>query len=121
VAAGRDRQGGHSPCNELFAFARESNDMARFWKNSWDWCHICGTRTEKCVEIAYPTNAEHQFLGARGAGSKGEKGKFLRICADCGETIVKIGNGEIDSADRNNPALVSRHLRRMNRYEPDAN
>jgi hypothetical protein len=68
---------------------------------------VCGTRQGNNVEISYPSNAEHQYLGADGKGlPPGDNGKFLRICADCGETIVRIGRGEIGEAVRNNPALI---------------
>jgi len=88
--------------------------MARFWKKSWDWCHICGTRQDTNVDISYPSNAEHQFFGHGQDGTLKEVGKYLRICAACGETIVRIGRGEIDSAVRNNPALTSEGTERSN-------
>ena len=96
--------------------------MAQFWKKSWDWCHICGTRQGNCVEIVYPSNAEHQFSGDHGDGSEGDGGKFLRICADCGETIVRIGRGEMTDAVRNNPALITAQIRGFSPYfKPDVN
>jgi hypothetical protein len=85
--------------------------MARFWKKaSSDWCHVCGARQRTCVEIDYPTNAEHQFLSEEACSSDCGKGRYLRICADCGKSIVRIGRGEIKSDVRNNPALVTAHI-----------
>jgi hypothetical protein len=96
--------------------------MARFWSKSWDWCHVCGTRQGHNVEISYPSNAEHQYVGADGKCSPGDKGKFLRICADCGETIARIGRGEIKQAVRNNPALIPALVRGISPYtNPDDN
>jgi hypothetical protein len=100
----------------MFAFARERIVMAWFWKKSWDWCHICGERQGNCVEVEYPRNAEHEFLGDGGDYSGGDVGRFVRMCADCGETIVRIGRGEIEEAVRNNPALVTAHIKGLSPY-----
>jgi hypothetical protein len=83
--------------------------MAAFHKQSctWDWCHLCGTRQGQNVEIWYPVNAEHQRQDSPHKGASRVNG-FLRVCADCGETIARIGRGEIDRAVRNNPALRRR-------------
>jgi hypothetical protein len=57
-----------------------------------------------------------------GKGSKGDEGKFLRICGECGETIVRIRRGEMESALRNNPELVTEHIKGLSRYcKPEAN
>jgi hypothetical protein len=96
--------------------------MARFWKKSWDWCHICGTRQDTNVDISYPSNAEHQCSGDGNDGSGDDIGRYLRICADCGETIVRIGRGEIREAVRNNPALVTKQIKGFSPYfRPEVN
>ena len=74
--------------------------MAWFWKKSWDWCHICGTRQDNCVEISYPSNAEHQFVGENGSSSERRQRKVCQAAADCGETVVRIGRGELEIAVR---------------------
>ena len=108
--------------DHTIAFTIERNDMAWFWQKSLDWCHICGTVQDKNVEIVYPTNAEHQWLGKHGEGSHGGPRKFLRICADRGETIVRIGRGAMAEAARNNPDLVTRHMKCTSPYlKPDLN
>ena len=95
-------------CSSIFACARERDDMAHFWrKGASDWCHICGTVQETNVEIDYPTNAMHQFMGHGDDGAECDEGRFLRICVDCGETVVKTARDEIKQAVRNNPALTS--------------
>jgi hypothetical protein len=97
--------------------------MAVFWqKTERDWCHICGTRQDNCVEIQYPRNAEHQFLSEDTEYSPDLKVNYLRICADCGKTTFRVGNGEMTSAVRNNPALVTAHIKGVSRYaKPEAN
>ena len=91
--------------------------MARFWKKtSRDWCHVCGTRGEEQVGIDYPRNAEHQALGETDQTSGGGESKYLRICADCGETIARIGRGEMRSEVRNNRALVTAHIKGISPY-----
>lgn len=53
-------------------------------KDSKDWCHLCGIRSNKFAEISYPENAEHsQNRYVQG------KGKFLRICLTCTRTILQ--------------------------------
>jgi len=85
-----------------------------------DWCHICGTRQQSNVEIHYPSNAEHQVLREDGSGC--DKSNFLRICADCGETIVRIGRGEMQHAVRNNPALVTAQIKGFSPdFRPEVN
>ncbi len=97
--------------------------MAHFWKKSFDdWCHICGTRQQGNVEIHYPWNAEHEILGQNGEGCTNSKSRFLRVCADCGETIARIGRGAIEEEVRNNPALVTAQIPGFSPYfKPDVN
>jgi hypothetical protein len=94
--------------------------MARFWKKSFDWCHICGTCQDTNVDVVYPPNAQHQFLDEN--GSNADTSNYLRICADCGETIVRIGRGQIEEAARNNPALVTAQIKGFSPYfKPEVN
>jgi hypothetical protein len=97
--------------------------MAHFWKKSSDdWCHICGTRQQRNVEIDYPGNAEHEILGKGGERSTNSKSRFLRVCADCGETIVRIGRGAMKEDVRNNPALVTAQIPGFSPdFKPDVN
>jgi hypothetical protein len=76
--------------------------MAYFRKtDNWDWCHLCGARQTRNVEVWKPPNAEHQEVNTPIQGAT----NFLRICADCGEAIARVGRGEVEEMRRNNPAL----------------
>jgi hypothetical protein len=69
-----------------------------------DWCHICGTRQTRNVEIWHHLDAEHVAVNHMIQGAD----HFTRICADCGETIAQVGRGETDKVVRNNPAIKVR-------------
>jgi hypothetical protein len=84
-------------------------------KSGSDWCHLCGTRQDHNVEIWYPANAEHERQDSPHKGASRANG-FLRVCADCGETIARVGRSERSRGDyvfavRNNPALRRRPRR----------
>lgn len=53
---------------------------------SWDWCHVCGKRSDTCVQVAYPYNAEH-------AKPDDPNDEGIRICSTCGALIAEVGNG----------------------------
>jgi hypothetical protein len=83
--------------------------MAYFQKqdSGSDWCHFCGARQGHNVEIWFSSDAEHRDVSTKLAGVCQGNG-FLRICADCGEAIARIGRGELAQETRNNPALRKR-------------
>ena len=56
------------------------NNMVIFSHGCSDWCHICGNRPQKLVDISYPTNAEHDS----------KTSKYIRICLDCARLMVEI-------------------------------
>ena len=39
-----------------------------------DWCHICGARTDRTVDVFYEENAEHP---------KGGLSEYVRVCSAC--------------------------------------
>ena len=47
--------------------------------HDYDWCHLCGERTEPLLDIFYPENAEHH--------PRTIDGKYIRICKDCIEGL----------------------------------
>jgi hypothetical protein len=55
---------------------------------SHDWCHLCGLRSEKCVDVWYPDNAEHDPPVR--PGLPGADRRYVRICAVCGERIASV-------------------------------
>jgi hypothetical protein len=70
-----------------------------------DWCHICGGRSNRNVEIWYPENAEHSRMDRP---SRGGDTQFLRICASCGEDIRRVGVGEIEKVIADRPGLYKK-------------
>ncbi len=91
--------------------------MAHFSKKLYeDWCHICGTRQDTGVEISFANNAEHEVVSDGKEISGYRKREYIRICADCGETIARIGRGEMMEAVRNNPALTTGQIKGFSPY-----
>ena len=87
-----------------------------------DWCHICGTVQDNGVEVIFPCNAEHDVVGEFEEVSACRKREYIRICADCGETIARVGRGEMDEAVRNNPALITGQIKGFSPYfKPEVN
>lgn len=64
-------------------------DMRR--KSFNDWCHLCGKRSDQCVEIHYPDNAEHDppVTGPRPNHPMGSV-HYIRICGSCGARIAVV-------------------------------
>lgn len=62
--------------------------MAWMSKSSWDWCHVCGSRSNTCVQVVYPYNAEHA------AHNDYNCDWGFRICSKCAELIADVGNGK---------------------------
>jgi hypothetical protein len=83
--------------------------MAHFSRHeSHDWCHLCGTRSTTTVDIWYPSNAEYEELPESEpaeASAVGTVSRYIRICADCGDAIGRVGRRDVDEVVRNNPAL----------------
>ena len=50
---------------------------------SFDWCHLCGARSDYTADVWYPDNAEH--------GPKGSN--YVRICAICAASILNAAKG----------------------------
>ncbi len=46
-----------------------------------DWCHVCGQRKHKTVDIWYPKNAEQRDR---------EYTEYIRICTKCTDIIKNI-------------------------------
>jgi hypothetical protein len=44
----------------------------------FDWCHICGVRSDWTADVWYPKNAEHG----------GPSNRYIRICAPCAKHIA---------------------------------
>ena len=87
-----------------------------------DWCHICGTNQRNNVEVMFPYNAEHEAVVGGEEVSGCREREYIRICADCGEMIVRVGRGQIEEAVRNNPALVTPWTKGISPYfKPDFN
>ncbi len=63
----------------------------------WDWCHVCGKRSEQNAEIRYPANAEHE---ARPLVS------FIRICAACARQAAGVASGPYTPPVPNPPCPV---------------
>lgn len=53
---------------------------------TWDWCHLCGARSQENVDVSYPRNAEHG----------GPDSEYIRICRSCGERIAGEAQNEIE-------------------------
>ena len=60
-----------------------------------DWCHICGKRSDKTADVFYPDNAEGTLRGFEETSPY----KYVRICKECGQEIVKAANGLIRQYD----------------------
>jgi len=63
---------------------------------STDWCHICGRRRTDLVDVVFPENAEHTYLGSRPVNQK----NYLRLCGACAAVIVQVSQGRGDKAAR---------------------
>jgi hypothetical protein len=60
----------------------------RIWSHgeSWDWCHICGSRGEHNADVFYPDNAEIKKERVEPGHEK--HSKYIRICLLCAARIV---------------------------------
>jgi hypothetical protein len=73
--------------------------MARICKhdNYYDWCHICGKRSDMTADIWYPKKAEsatnEQHLARRGKDIC-----YIRICMKCAKRIVQVCENNNDHA-----------------------
>jgi len=47
---------------------------ASFALHKNDWCHVCGFRVKRLVDVSYPENAEHPH---------GDVMEYFRVCSDC--------------------------------------
>jgi len=54
-----------------------------------DLCDVCATQTGTCVQILYPTNAEHAARNTPNDNS-------IRICLNCAQLIVDVAKGDKD-------------------------
>lgn len=52
-----------------------------------DWCHICGSREHRTVDIWYPQNAEHA-TDEQAAAQRGPDIKYIRICSHCAQAVA---------------------------------
>jgi ribosome-binding protein aMBF1 (putative translation factor) len=58
----------------------------KIWKHGThlDWCHLCGKRKTASADVWYAFNAEREIY---------EPSRYVRICVDCAERIVKVAGG----------------------------
>lgn len=63
---------------------------AAIWRhgNDFDWCHLCGTRSDETADIWYPDNAEHDPPAVPGMVHRDRH--YIRICAKCAKTIATV-------------------------------
>lgn len=68
---------------------------------SYDWCHICGVRSEPCVDVWYPENSEHPRTNPP------EDKKYVRICKACLVLLTDIAEGRIKHVGFDKPQGTS--------------
>ena len=98
------------------AITLSSTFIAKFSKN--DWCHLCGKRPNKFIEISYPVNAELELTLLEQQGNQRlqytniseqleqkqqqqQDHNFIRICKRCLKHSINI----LDSKDDGNIKL----------------
>lgn len=55
-----------------------------------DWCHLCGERSDLCVDIWYSDNAEHDPPTKPGHSHPLGKRHYIRVCGMCGARIAAV-------------------------------
>ncbi|MHC4400497.1 MAG: hypothetical protein ACYTG0_12540 [Planctomycetota bacterium] len=61
----------------------------------YDWCHICGIRSDHTADVWYPDNAEHDDHNQHPNDMN-----YIRICASCAERVAHAARGLVFTEPR---------------------